>query len=322
MTNQLNCRICSNLDGNKYHVVSEMMYGTKDKFNYIECNKCGCLQIESPPEDMFKYYQSDYYSFQFTLDLKNRIKLIMRSFLIGRRLSKNKFIKKIFSSYQIYPFIDFLYGNGYLTHDAKILDIGCGSGSLLLQLKYLGFKFLKGIDPFIDIDIDYNNGVSVDKKYIHDVDETYDAIILNHSFEHMEFPGKVLSDINRILTPNGHAIIRIPVASFAWKHYGVNWVQLDAPRHLYLHTVESMRLLSIKNGLQIVNVNFDSSEFQFCGSDQYVAGIPLIDKNSYWFGKSNMFTKQQINDYKLKAAQLNTQDQGDQACFVLKKQSF
>ena len=47
--------------------------------------------------------------------------------------------------------------------------MGCRTGALLLQLKYLGFKYLKGVDPFIEDNIDYKNGVTVDKKYLSEV---------------------------------------------------------------------------------------------------------------------------------------------------------
>jgi SAM-dependent methyltransferase len=317
---KLQCRICENSNGNKNHTVMEMMYGTKDKFDYVECVKCGCLQIATIPEDTSKYYKSDYYSYKFILDIPNKAKLLLRSLIIRGRLSNNSFVSKIFSFYTIYPFIDFLYKNKYLERKANILDVGCGSGSLLLQLKYLGFNLLKGVDPFIDKDIKYSNGISVDKKYLNEVSEKYSLIILNHSFEHMDNPKAVLLDISRVLTPDGCAVIRIPIAaSFAWKYYGINWVQLDAPRHLYLHTVESMKILSMETDLEVVDVNFDSSEFQFCGSEQYALGIPLTDKKSYWFGKSDIFTRQQIKEYKKRAFQLNESGEGDQACFVFKK---
>jgi len=38
--------------------------------------------------------------------------------------------------------------------------------------------------------------------------------------------------------PGGWCVIRIPtVSSFAWEHYREQWVQLDAPRHFFLHKV-------------------------------------------------------------------------------------
>jgi 2-polyprenyl-3-methyl-5-hydroxy-6-metoxy-1,4-benzoquinol methylase len=317
------CRICGNSNGNKEHIATEMMFGIRDKFAYIECGECGCLQIADIPSNISTYYPDNYYSFQFKLDLKEKIKFSLKSFLIKQRASSSQLIKKLFFSYKGCLFIDFYHENGYLKNTSKVLDVGCGSGSLLIQLKYLGFKFLKGLDPFIDENIDYKNGVAIDKKYLHEVTETYDFIMMNHSFEHMEDPESVLKDIYRIIAHDGYASIRIPIASsFAWKHYGTNWVQLDAPRHFYLHTIKSMEILAKKTGLEIVDVSFDSTAFQFYGSEQYIMGIPLVGEKTYSRRKSSTFTKQQIKEYEIRAKQLNQEGQGDQACFILKKQLF
>jgi SAM-dependent methyltransferase len=315
LTAQIECRVCGNLDGNKEHIATEMMYGMQDKFSYTECAKCGCLQISQIPSNLSSYYPNNYYSYQFKLNIKEKIKLSLKSFLMSKKL--------YFTDTQEYLLIDFLCKNSYLNSATKILDVGCGSGLLLLQLKYLGFNFLKGIDPFISTNIEYDNGVSIDKKYLHEVRKSYDLVMLNHSFEHMSDPELSLIDIHRILSDDGYALIRIPiVSSFAWQHYGVNWVQMDAPRHIYLHTIESMKILAMKTGLEIVSVYFDSTDFQFWGSEQYVAGINLTSKESYLLDKSNTFTKQQIKEYKDKASELNDRSQGDQACFILKKTNF
>jgi SAM-dependent methyltransferase len=315
------CKICGNSDGIKRHIATEMMLGTRDEFDYIECEQCGCLQIVNTPDDIYKYYPSTYCSYKFVLNVRNKLKLYIRSLLIKERWSNKGFLGGKSSFYQGYQFLDLLYRGGHLKHDTRILDVGCGVGELLLQLKYLGFKYLKGIDPFIDQNIRYENGLSIDKKYLHEVNESYDLIMLNHSFEHMEDPKSTLININKMLSLNGCALIRIPIASsFAWKHYGVNWVQLDAPRHLYLHTIESMNIMCTKADLQIIDIHFDSNEFQFWGSEQYKRGISLPKGAPFCWEKSGIFTKKQINEYKIRASQLNEQGDGDMACFLLKKQ--
>jgi len=51
-----------------------------------------------------------------------------------------------------------------LNKNSKILDIGCGAGNLLLELRELGFIHLVGIDPYIEKDIEYKNGVKILKR--------------------------------------------------------------------------------------------------------------------------------------------------------------
>ncbi len=41
--------------------------------------------------------------------------------------------------------------------------------------------------------------------------------------------------------------------------------QIDAPRHLYLHTETSLQRLAAETGFQIEKVLYDATGFQFCG---------------------------------------------------------
>jgi SAM-dependent methyltransferase len=44
-----------------------------------------------------------------------------------------------------------------------------------------------------------------------------------------------------LLACKGIIVVRIPaVSSYAWERYGVAWMQLDAPRHFFLHSPKSM----------------------------------------------------------------------------------
>jgi len=208
-----------------------------------------------------------------------------------------------------------------INKDTSILDIGCGTGKSVYSLRELGFKNLLGADPYIDSDIKYNNGVRIQKKTVREVDGKWDVVMLHHTFEHIENPLETLQLIAKLLTSNGHCIIRIPIVpSYAWEHYGVNWVQLDAPRHLFLHSVKSMNILTDQCGLKIQNVVYDSTAFQFWGSEQYVRDIPLKDKRSYSVNAdTSIFTKKEILNFTKRARELNLTSRGDQAIFYISK---
>lgn len=55
----LTCRICGEHANNNIYKVKEMMYGTKEEFNYFVCEKCKCMQIEEVPENLEQYYHND-----------------------------------------------------------------------------------------------------------------------------------------------------------------------------------------------------------------------------------------------------------------------
>lgn len=166
-----------------------------------------------------------------------------------------------------------------------------------------------------------NNGVKVFKKYLHELGEKFDFIMLNHSFEHMPKPLDVLKELYRLLKADSYLLIRIPVAdSFAWRNYGVNWVQIDAPRHLFLHTTKSMQILAKQVGFKFSDIVFDSNAFQFSGSEQFLKDIPIRNEISYAVNpEKSIFSKQDIEAFHTKAMQLNQEKDGDAACFYLYK---
>lgn len=88
--------------------------------------------------------------------------------------------------------------------DSNILDVGCGNGFLLNQMYGFGFKNLTGIDPFIEADIHYPNGINVYKKYISELEGRYDVIMLHHSFEHIPDPVDVFHHLDRLLKKKGY----------------------------------------------------------------------------------------------------------------------
>lgn len=207
-----------------------------------------------------------------------------------------------------------------IKHNSRVLDVGCGAGDLLYSLKEVGLKNVVGIDPYFNEEV-IDGDVKIFKKTIHELpdSEKFDLIVFNHSFEHTPDQLDILLKVRRILSEDGACLIRMPVKTeYIWRRYGVNWVQIDAPRHFFIHTLKSFELLAKKSGLAIKDVIFDSTELQFWGSEQYKKDIPLMAKNSYSVNpKGSIFTKMQIEEFKKMAEELNMREQGDQAAFIL-----
>lgn len=200
-----------------------------------------------------------------------------------------------------------------IDYNSSILDVGCGDGQLLVKLDRFGFKNLTGIDPFISDTITYNDRLTIHKKTIYDTVGQYDFIMFHHSFEHMDNPLLVFKDIYRLLKPGSFALIRIPISSsYAYRKYGRYWVQLDAPRHFFLHTVKSMSMLAEEANLKLFKIQYDSAYTQFTGSEKYLRN--LSQKKT-----DEIFTKKEIKFYKNLASHLNKINDGDSACFYLQK---
>ena len=144
--------------------------------------------------------------------------------------------------------------------------------------------------------------------------------MFHHSFEHIPDPTETLWSVSRLLTKKGICLIIVPtVSSYAWEHYRENWIQLDAPRHFFLHSIKSITLLAKKVNLNLEEIVYNSTDFQFWGSEQYLKNIPLKDPRSYGVDPSNsIFSNTEITVFKQKAKKLNLKNQGDACAFFLR----
>lgn len=314
----MKCRICSCDESTEIIEAREMMLGLNELFKYFQCLECGCLQIIDPPEDMSKFYPLNYYSYT---KVKNCC-FSLKSNFIKQRDQFAVFNKGFFGRILYYFFPDeSLKIYSEIPVYSQILDVGCGSGFLLSRLRQIGFVNLKGIDPYIRESIRYSSELIIEKKNLCELSGKYDLITYHHSFEHIADPLIELKKVYQLLKESGLCIIRIPhVDSFAWNNYKACWVQLDAPRHLYLYSRKSLSLLANSANLVIEKIEHDSTAFQFWGSEQYRKGVFLTDDRSYSRnpGKSG-FTKGEIRKFSKRAKELNNQNFGDQAIFYIRK---
>jgi SAM-dependent methyltransferase len=293
-----------------------MMFGFHERFTYFQCSRCRCLQIADKPLNMDKYYPPQYYSFipKPGKEVKNPFEKALRRFQDHHTVFKQGIFGFVVSNF--FPNRKLIaLAKLELSLQTRILDVGCGAGWRLNALREIGFEHVMGIDPFLPADILYKNGVRVQKINIHEVTGTWDLIMYHHSFEHVPDPIHNLQIVARLLASGGCCLIRIPtVSSYAWEHYRENWFQLDAPRHFYLHSAESMNVLAERTGFIVNDIVFDSRAEQFQASEQYSRGVPLAAQ-----GKDRFFAQSQIRAWKRQAKTLNRERKGDQAVFYLMK---
>jgi 2-polyprenyl-3-methyl-5-hydroxy-6-metoxy-1,4-benzoquinol methylase len=138
--------------------------------------------------------------------------------------------------------------------NAKLLDIGCGSGDFIRAASLLGWD-TQGIDPD-------PNAVAAARKLdltVHQggfprtgfQDGQFDAVTLSHVIEHVHDPIVALREVHRILKPGGRIWMATPNLDSAGHHlFGRHWRGLEPPRHLVMFNASSLRLACERGGFE------------------------------------------------------------------------
>lgn len=307
------CRICDNASDNRGFRVREMMFGTREEFDYFECSACGCLQIDEFPEDIARHYPRGYYSQATGLAAKTAYRFREQYALTGRSLPGRLV-------YRYFPNPGLRHASA-VSCDSRVLDVGSGGGAMLDCMARNGYGDLTGIDPYSATEEARKNGVRLRKVPIEQLEGEWDLIMFNHSLEHVSDPLSALRTAGDLLAPGGRCLVRLPTtSSFAWRHYGVDWVQLDAPRHFFLFSTDSMEALASRAGMRISGSSRDSIPMQLWGSEQYGIDIPLFSKHSLMVNPfARTFSMREKRDFRMRTEELNRSGDGDQVALWLER---
>lgn len=332
---QATCRICGCSAAHPRYRVREMMFGTREEFDYFQCQACECLQIAEMPCDIARHYPPNYYSLSRRAP-PAKAEPPIAAFVngVGKRLQRWRVNTALFGrGYklarlaalavdlpdELWTYGPWLRAAGVRSFDAAFLDVGCGSWSWWLDaLEKLGFRNLHGLDPYIDSDA-HQGGALIRHGTIDSISESFDVISMHHVLEHIADQRGTLAAVRERLANGGACIVRIPtVSSLAWETYGTDWVELDAPRHLYLHSIKSFERLVRDCGFRIEHRFWDSVAFEFYGSEQYRRGIALTAENSFVVKPNRSdFTFREMDDFRRIAAKACKEGRGGRIGFIL-----
>jgi len=128
-----------------------------------------------------------------------------------------------------------------LAKDAKILDLGCGPGYFLDEMKSRGYTDLTGVtlSPG-DVKICEDKGHTIKKYDLSFIpqkdgyyDESVDFIFLRHALEHSPYPIFSLMEYNRLLKQGGKIYIEVPAPDCERQHeWNLNHYSILGQRQL------------------------------------------------------------------------------------------
>lgn len=118
----------------------------------------------------------------------------------------------------------------------RILDVGCGTGTLLRYLKAHDYVNLEGLEiSRRAVEVLGEHGITMHHARLPDLplpDQQFDVVIASQVLEHIIRRRRFLSELRRILRPEGAAILFVPDNCLG---------PIDEPSHVIKFTKESLK---------------------------------------------------------------------------------
>jgi SAM-dependent methyltransferase len=257
---QTNCPGCGTAVGRAAVLLRghDRLTGAPGDFSVLGCPNCG-LAFTHPrlqPEDFATYYPESYSAYEPNVSDRRPS--------LGERLG----------SLQRRAIVRFgPYRKVWQRPPGRLLDVGCGTGDLAAIFSRRGWS-AAGIEPSATaveharaIGVEAVAGTLADAPW---KDGEFDAILFNHSLEHIDEPADALAEAARLLRPGGLLAIAVPnFGSWHRRLFGSAWFQLDLPRHLQHFDRDSLSALVEAAGLRPVEISAASMRPSPLGSLQY-----------------------------------------------------
>ncbi len=260
------CYLCGMEGLLLYENLRDRLFTAPGTWSLMRCSQCDLAWLNPQPvaSDISKLY-AEYYTHQLKDVPKKRLgsmrkaveghilqkefgySLNVESGLLVRILSWLGPIKEVIGGSVMY-----LNAN----NGGRLLDVGCGNGRFLAQMRELGWE-VTGVEPDpIAVQVARERfGLEVFQGTLEEAgfpDNSFDAITMNHVIEHVPDPIGLLTECRRLLKPGGKLVVVTPnIRSLGARLFGEAWRGWEPPRHLFLFSPKSLRVCAQRAGLQV-----------------------------------------------------------------------
>jgi SAM-dependent methyltransferase len=152
---------------------------------------------------------------------------------------------------------DLIARDGHLPDNARILEIGCGTGH--------NFDMLKGFGRLDALELDGEARALASRRLGHQVgdtalpelngvpDRTYHLIALLDVLEHVDGDQAALESIAKKLAPGGRILVSVPAYQWMWSAHDV------AHHHKRRYSKRSLRKVAETAGLKVCDIGYFNS---------------------------------------------------------------
>jgi len=142
---------------------------------------------------------------------------------------------------------------------ARLLDFGCGGGSFLARMSFLGWQ-ATGIDIAPDAVAHIRDEFGLRAllgtlPHPRLKPESFDFVTMWHSLEHVHEPLEILREAYYLLAPGGKLLVAAPnIDSLPFEWFGRSWFGLDVPRHLTHFSPQTLTWMMERAGFRVTRV--------------------------------------------------------------------
>jgi len=261
----MKCVACSTNDLNlKYESVIDEFFGASGKYDFWECAACHTLQLDASngafPEERYPpAYSYRKIRDKNKSDYRSKIKdTLLLSLSQGdkKRGTLERVVNYLISKIRKLIAGARTLGVGKPTAiRKKLLDVGCGDGAYLEEMRLLGWE-VQGVETSrTAVEICLEKNLPVNFGRIEDLGlkpESYDVITVRHVIEHIENPLEFLCNISGLISKHGRILITTPNATSANSvKYKQDWLGLDVSRHENIFSLYGIKKLIEQTDLEI-----------------------------------------------------------------------
>jgi SAM-dependent methyltransferase len=221
-------------------------------FEVLHCPACnfGVTLPRMTDDELARYYSSTYYEAFCEWADGGGGSLLVRARSRWRRFSaRRRARRKPFAPLPVTP--------------GRVLDVGCGDGGLLENFADAPWQPV-GLDPSkTAVEATRRRGIEAFQGTLDDHPWAYgsfQAVLFQHSLEHIPDPMASLSEAARLLAPGGVVVVAVPNwASWQRRLFGSFWSHLELPRHNQFFSPKALRRSAERMHLEAIEVGTESN---------------------------------------------------------------
>jgi 2-polyprenyl-3-methyl-5-hydroxy-6-metoxy-1,4-benzoquinol methylase len=269
------CYLCQTAGEMLYEGMRDRLFGAPGEWNLRRCpnSDCGLLWLDPMPleTDIGKAYKGYFTHADFERAIASttqvrppfyrRAAMLVRSAYLAHRYNYGDGVGKRLRWLLALPIVlsriecdslDIPMRYLAVSRKGRMLDVGCGNGSVLKLAQELGWN-AEGVDFDAQaVDAARRKGLSVRTGSLsgqHYSEESFDLVLMSHVLEHVHDPLDTLGEIKRVLRTGGTLVVTTPNAdSWGHRHFGSSYVSLEPPRHLQIFNGNTLTAVANRAG--------------------------------------------------------------------------